>query len=82
MILYATTWNTSLCRLSIGLYPRNTQNYVFLNRYFVSLSNFPGVLLKPAIQENAELDGLLKLMLKECEIKTPVHKEKVLRPAS
>ena len=82
MILYATTWNTSLCRLSIGLYPRNTQNYVFLNRYFVSLSIFPGVLLKSAIQENAELDGLLKLKLKECEIRTPVHKEKVLRPAS
>ena len=82
MILYSTTWNTILCRLSIGLYPRNTQNYASLNRYFVSPSNFPGVLLKPAVQENAELDGLLKLMLKECEIRTPVHKEKVLCPAS
>mmetsp|Transcript_2490 Transcript_2490/g.10678 ORF Transcript_2490/g.10678 Transcript_2490/m.10678 type:complete len:470 (-) Transcript_2490:2807-4216(-) len=54
----------------------NNLEHEFVSTVYRSLSE-KHTKLRVLEQENAELDGLLKLMLKECEIRTPVHKEKV-----
>jgi hypothetical protein len=49
-----------------------------LNR-LLGLLNFSGNLLRAAVQENTELEGLLKLMLKDSEVTSPLYEEKVQR---
>jgi hypothetical protein len=74
----ATIWNANLSQLYNRRRSRKAHYSEFLNR-LLGLLNFSGNLLRAAVQENTELEGLLKLMLKDSEVTSPLYEEKVQR---